>query len=238
MHATYLYVTESFLQKRYPNRSARVVAASNVELDLPNHGHTSTKKRENHGRWMNMPQKSGLLLRWGTATRGIQIALEAMVAVVQVYPRATLNILGPGDISPWLRMAERLNIVQNVVFHGTCSPGEAVLSWLDTMDIYIQPSLQEGLPRALIEAMSRGLPSIATHIAGIPELLTDEDMIEPNNAKALASKLVEKMGSVSWRLESSNRNVETSLNYEREVLLAKRTDFYADFARVCNEKQV
>ncbi|MDE0994578.1 MAG: glycosyltransferase family 4 protein, partial [Rhodospirillales bacterium] len=182
--------------------------------------------------------KIGVIASLGNRYKGIQVALAAMVAVVQVYPRATLNILGPGDISPWFRMAERLNIVENVVFHGTCSPGEPVLSWLDTMDIYIQPSLQEGLPRALIEAMSRGLPSIATHIAGIPELLTDEDMIEPNNAKALASKLVEKMGSVSWRLESSNRNVQTSLNYEREVLLAKRTDFYTDFARVCNEKQV
>lgn len=53
-------------------------------------------------------------------------------------------------------------------------PHDKVFTWLDSIDIYAQPSRQEGLPRAMIEAMSRGIPCIGAKTAGIPELIDNK----------------------------------------------------------------
>ena len=64
-----------------------------------------------------------------------------------------------------------------------------MFEWLDDMDLYIQPSLQEGLPRAVVEAMSRGLPALGAHTGGIPELLGEDCIFPRKGVDAIAELL-------------------------------------------------
>ncbi|GAB3976194.1 glycosyltransferase family 4 protein [Plantactinospora veratri] len=80
--------------------------------------------------------------------------------------------LGDGRYRPRLeRLATDLGVRRQVHFTGTISAATEVRRQLDAADLFVMPSRTEGLPKALIEAMARGLPAVATSVGGIPELL-------------------------------------------------------------------
>ena len=94
------------------------------------------------------------------------------------------------------------------------------------MDIYIQPSLTEGLPRALIEAMSRGLPCLASRAGGIPELLPEHCTFEEFSQEIFSNMLLEILESEELRAQLGNKNFVQSLNYNFETLELKRRSFW------------
>src|SRR5699024_9667719 len=101
------------------------------------------------------------------------------------------EILGDGDQSSWKLLAKELGIEDNVKFKGVLPGGKPVLSWLESIDVYIQPSFQEGLPRAVIEAMSQGCPVVGSNAGGIPELIQDEYIHDMGDYEELSSLLKE-----------------------------------------------
>src|SRR5699024_1452325 len=82
-----------------------------------------------------------------------------------------IHILGEGNSSYLNSIIKEHNMISRVHFDGTRQSGKEVFQWLDNIDLYLHPSLTEGLPRALIEAMSRGCLVIGSNRGGIPELL-------------------------------------------------------------------
>ncbi|MBP1712751.1 MAG: glycosyltransferase, partial [Deltaproteobacteria bacterium] len=89
---------------------------------------------------------------------------------------------------------------------------------LDTADLFVLASRTEGLPRAMIEAMSIGLPCIGSDVGGIPELLDKADIFPPNNIKALTEKMIE-VNTEKGRLEKMGfRNMEKAKEFRREKL--------------------
>ena len=80
-------------------------------------------------------------------------------------------------------------------FLGRVDDREAIRAHLDQADLFCMPSHTEGLPRALVEAMARGVPAIGTRVGGIPELLPDEQMVEPGSPAALAVLISALVGS-------------------------------------------
>ena len=65
--------------------------------------------------------------------------------------------------------------------------GHGVTEQLDAADVFVLPSRQEGLPRAMIEAMARSLPCVGSDVGGISELIPDW-VVPPNDPQALALK--------------------------------------------------
>ena len=98
------------------------------------------------------------------------------------------------------------------------------------LDLYVQPSLHEGLPRALIEAMSRGLPALASSCGGIPELLPPECLHRPGDDKALAKQLARMVQTPAWRMQQAERNFREARNYYRDRLESQRDAFWGRFA--------
>ena len=84
---------------------------------------------------------------------------------------------------------KNFGVENQVFFDGTLPGGQPVYDWLDDLDLYLIPSLQEGLPRALVEAMSRGCPAIGAKTGGIPELLGKDCIYGRKNYKKLAKKI-------------------------------------------------
>lgn len=99
-------------------------------------------------------------------------------------------ILGEGPRRPELESAiRRRNLEKSVWLLGE---RQDMTAWLSTLDIFILPSLWEGLPNALLEAMALGLPVIASSVDGVPEAVADGRnglLVPPGNPQALAAAL-------------------------------------------------
>ena len=93
-----------------------------------------------------------------------------------------------------------------------------VRAQLDDADLFVLPSLGEGLPRSMIEAMARALPCIGSTAGGIPELLPQEDLVPPGDARALAQKIREVLTNPHRLTQMSARNLATSQQYCEEKL--------------------
>ena len=162
-HAPYaVYVTNAFLQRRYPTRGISA-AVSDVELapaDAAVLAHRLEKIRTHSGKLV-----LGTAAAVNVAFKGQRYVIEAL-ARLKAAGRTDVEyrLAGGGDPTALRELAQRLGVAEQVAFAGSL-PHDAVFSWLDGLDLYIQPSLQEGLPRALIEAMSRGLPAFAAHLS-------------------------------------------------------------------------
>lgn len=101
--------------------------------------------------------------------KGLTYLLDAMPAVWRGYPEARLLIAGEGPLAEMLaeragRLGDRIRLL---------GPRSDVPRLLAAADIYCLPSIDEGLPLALAEAMAEGLPAVATRVGGIPELIRD-----------------------------------------------------------------
>lgn len=221
-----IYVTQSALQSEFPNRGL-TAAASNVELPMAPliHG-TRTYEAP------NMPMKIGLIGSYSTNYKGIDIAIRAIAALHLQGVACALHILGSGDDAPYRKLAENLDCAQMVHFDGIRRGGIEVAEWLDNMDIYIQPSRQEGLPRALVEAMARGLPAIGSDLAGIPELLPTRWLIPTDDVNALADRVRILLASQEERQTAGEANLLRARDYDREVLRERRQDFWKEAARL------
>lgn len=124
------------------------------------------------------------------------------------------------------RLARRLGIAERVEFLGHVGDRSRLRELLDEADLFVLPSRQEGLPRAVIEAMARGLPCISTTVGGIPELLPSEDLVPPNDAQALADAMATVLVDPQRRWAMSKRNLQTAANYVAPVLRARRMEMY------------
>ncbi|MEI8191734.1 MAG: glycosyltransferase, partial [candidate division NC10 bacterium] len=100
------------------------------------------------------------------AQKGHVFLLEAVAKIRATYPVKCI-IFGEGPLKDELaKTAWSLGLANAVYFAGE---QDDMPGWLSALDIYVQPSLWEGLPNALLEAMALGLPVVATRVDGIPE---------------------------------------------------------------------
>jgi glycosyltransferase involved in cell wall biosynthesis len=225
-----IYVTREFLQRRYPTSASNCCAVSDVELAPVNEDVLNRRlARIDDLPRSPRPLKLGLIGTLKGRFKGIDTLLRAVSKQREGSRGCSVHILGPGDPSQWIALAHRLGIAERVSFDGTLPPGEPVRTWLDSIDLYLQPSLKEGLPRALIEAMSRGCPVIASNVAGIPELLPEQDMVVPGSASGLESLLRRRVDDVAWMRDRARRNWEASRGFERTSLEARRLKFWGQF---------
>ena len=130
----------------------------------------------------------GTVSRLYEPTKGINILLEAF-RIIQDSVDSELLIIGGGKDEKSLKeKSEKMKI--NVSFLGARSDiGEI----LQVLDIFVLPSLSEGFPVVILEAMASGLPIIATSIGGIPEAVENGQtgfIVEPGNANELATNII------------------------------------------------
>jgi len=122
------------------------------------------------------------------------------------------------------KMASKLGIENQIFFLGSLTH-EEVFNLLDTIDVYIQPSLTEGLPRALVEAMSRGCLCLGSDVGGIPELLDKNCLFKKKSSKSISSILMKLENVEKICIE----NYKKSKKFEKLKLDAKRNKIYNNF---------
>lgn len=223
-----LYVTETFLQNRYPAKEKTVVTfCSNVEI--PRVNQVVLEKRQLFIKKLFNREKIvfGLIGNYSSKYKGIDVAIKSLAEAR--FENWEFQVLGNGDASTYQHLAKEFGVQDKVKFIGSLPSGLPVFDWLDTIDIYLHPSFQEGLPRALAEAMSRGCPAIASNTAGIPELLPEQWMIDAGDSKSLASKIEQLSKDVDLQLHLSEQNFNRAKSYYKPVLDERRTEFWRSF---------
>lgn len=219
-----LYVTSEFLQSRYPSYGAQAVA-SNVEIPAPD-PHT-LDERLRHIASERKPVVFGMIAALFHKEKGIDVAIRAFAEVRRHVRDIELWILGPGDPASWQEVAEHFRVADAVTFHGTLPRGEPVLRWLDGIDVYVQASFQEGLPRALIEALSRGCPALASSAGGTAELVAPDALHKPSDWKRLAGQMTVALNR-GWQERNARLNFERSKSYVKTHLDQVRQNFWSE----------
>ena len=219
--AAALYVTKSALQRRYPCPNY-AVGVSDVELPA--------RYVLDSPLTYSVDQTHFDLILVGSLEqlyKAPHIAIAAVGHCVEQGLDLTLRILGDGKYRSELeQQAESLGISSRVKFLGKLPAGDPVFAELDRANLFLMPSFQEGLPRAMVEAMARGKPCLGSTVGGIPELLPPEDLVPPGDVAALATKIREVVTRPDRMSQMSARNLETARGYVEGVLREQRNEFY------------
>lgn len=229
-----IYVTQNFLQMRYPTKGHQA-AASNVEINQA--PIDVLEKRLAKIESYNLPLKIGLMGNYGNHLKGVGIAIKALGHVKNNVPPFEFRILGKGDSSLWKDYINEAGLQGRVFFDAPRKPGAPVMEWLDQLDFYIQPSFHEGLPRALIEALSRGLPALASDAGGTEELLTPDNIHIRGDIEELAHRLEAVIGDKVWMKEQAHLNFDTAKMYSRDMLLPIRQNFWSDVRKMVSSRK-
>lgn len=232
-----LYVTKDYLERVYPI-SGKQCGITDACIDYIS-DEVYTKRTEKI-RALDIKKKVsiGLIGFYHDTRKGIDTAIRALANIPVDTMNAELNILALGteeDREKWRRYAESIGFKHKIYFPQPCCSTEEVLKWIDTQDINILPSRSEGLPRCIVEAMSRGCPVISTTVCGIPELIENRWLHKPGDYKKLSELITEMVLSKENMLAAAKLNFENSKEYLRSELTEKRNAFLTEFRDYCEE---
>lgn len=217
------YVTEKALQSRY-SPSPEAFSSHYSSIELPDSA-IVTAPREAY-----QEKSTFTLITVGTLAqlyKAPDVLIDAVAACVRDGLDLKLVLVGDGKHRAELEArVTALNLKERVHFCGQLPAGDAVLAQLDQADLFVLPSYQEGLPRAMIEAMARALPCIGSNVGGIPELLPDEYRVPPGDVIALAAKIREVITNPGRMNQMSVCNLKKAKDYSVDILQERRTEFY------------
>ncbi len=222
-----LYVSRRFLQKRYPCRN---LTTSCPDTNLPETPLEVLARRLEYIRTMNERPviRLGLIASLNVGYKGHDTAIRALALLAPRYKHLQLVFLGDGSPDKWKRLAEQEGVVEHVEFQGSLPGGKPVLDWLDNLDIFLMPSLQETLGRALVEAMSRGCPAIGGAGTAVPEQLPDDCIHARKNAAELAA-LIQRMLEEPYYMElCAIENFHCARKYSETLLAPHRQKFWKE----------
>lgn len=230
-----LYVTEKHLQKVYPISGKQCGCTDTV---LPYITEASLQKRIQKIEGMPADEiHIGMVTSYHDNRKGLDTAIKAIGLIRK--KKVTLHVLGLGteeDRQKWLDYAKNHGAEGKLVFDPSLSGVEKVLQWNDTMDLCILPSRSEGLPRCVVESISRGCPNIISNVCGMPELVGRHWVHEPEDHRRLAELIEELTGDPELMKQVATENFNHSKNYEHSVLKAKRNAFLEEFKAHCRKK--
>ncbi|MCZ4541781.1 glycosyltransferase family 4 protein [Dietzia maris] len=163
--------------------------------------------------------------------KGHDLLIQCMPKLLADFPQTSLVLVGDGRLQSDLRnLADSLSVTDRVHFYGFVSSRQQLATIISNAEVFAMPSRAEGLPRALIEAMSLGVASIGSRVGGISELLSDDVLFESESSEALYSKLKGLLadGPARRRIGLEQKTfitkylIDNSPSYRAELKLATR----------------
>lgn len=125
------------------------------------------------------------------------VLITAATHVLRARPGTRFTLMGSGALDPRVSTCLRTAGVQDAFEHLPSGDAHAVTGLLERSHILALPSRWEGLPYTLLEAMAAGVPTVATAVGGIPDVITDGVdglLVPPEDPKALARALLRLLG--------------------------------------------
>ena len=234
------YVTRDYLQKKYPSYlktnsdDGKHFESYYSTIRLKESFFALPKKYENRKQFTIIHTANNM----NNNVKGHKELLEAVDRVVRQGYDVLVRFVGDGLLrNSFERKMKELGLEKRVTFVGRLSGSNEVRKELLNADFLVFPTKAEGLPRTIIEAMAVGLPCISTPVAGIPELLEAEDMIEPQNIEGFAKRITEFITNPKLMEDKSIRNIAKAREYSEEVLSKRRNAFYKELKEKAKESR-
>lgn len=221
-----LYVSKKFLQERYPSK-CNTIGVSDVKIDFPDLSILEKRIERIEKYDKNTVYKFGLIGSLKVNYKGHDTAIKAL-ARIKDNIKFELHFLGTNNeasIKKWSNLAKKHGIQDKLFFDGVLPGGKPVLNWIDNIDIYLIPSLTEGLPRALVEAMSRASVCIGVKAGGIPELLSQNMIVSKKDYKNMSKLIVKLLNDKKTMIDEAKNNFNKSKNYTENRLTQQRYNF-------------
>ncbi|NJP08009.1 MAG: glycosyltransferase family 4 protein, partial [Chloroflexaceae bacterium] len=156
--------------------------------------------------------------------KGFTVLLDAWPHVLAGYPQALLVMVGYGDLRPALeQQARKLGIANQVCFTGQLERARAA-AYMAASDIFVLPIIRDqgvdGLPNVLLEAMGAARPVVASHVAGVPDVITHEQhglIVPERQPQVLAQAIIRLLAepALAQRMGlAARQRIETELTWD------------------------
>jgi len=146
-------------------------------------------------RALNLPQDRKIILTVGNLEpiKGQKYLVEALKQIARERKDVLCAIVGAGKLRGSLeRQIRSLGLDDHVVLAGG-KPHDEIPLWMNACDLFVLPSLNEGNPTVMFEALGCGKPFVGTKVGGVPEVISSDDyglLVEPADPGDLAEKIL------------------------------------------------
>lgn len=230
------YVTQFALQERYPSY-AKLYGENKEHFESY---YSSILLEEDYfwkERKFNSNKDQFTIVHVNSCITDFSKGHDVVIRAVKMLRDRGLNVniefIGDGPKREFFeKFSRELGIEDYVEFTGLLSSPQEVRSVLIESDLLMFPTIGEGLPRTVIEAMAVGLPCLSTAVNGIPELLEKEYLFDQQDVKGFADKSAEILTDESKYKKISERNFCKAHEYENGVLTERRNEFYRRLLRL------
>lgn len=231
------YVTEKYLQERYPCRAILGdkdgFTESYSSVELPDDTFASPRKHTKKDKIVI----SHVTNSFTTFGKGHVPLMKALKKLKDRGYTAEAVFVGDGPLKPQFEeIAKELGVAENITFTGRLANGNEVRKVIKNSDIFVFPTMAEGLPRVVLEAMAEGLPVISSPVCGIPEILQKSCLVEYEDSKGYADTIERLINNPEEMDRLSEENLSVAHKFSSSRLQEKRISFYKKL-RECVENK-
>ncbi|QYJ67304.1 glycosyltransferase family 4 protein [Flavobacterium litorale] len=221
-----IYVTDKYLQQKYPSPS-KSVNCSNVVVN-----YTEDSVLEKRLAKIDNKPSDEIMTLCTVAAIDVKYKGQAeVIKAVSILKKQNIfvkyKIVGQGNPERLNNIIQTCGVEDLVDIVGPVKH-DKVFEFIDGVDVYVQPSKTEGLPRAVIEALSRGCPSIGSRVGGIPELIQQELLFNSESTTEIA-EVIKRISNKDLQRKVAKENFEKAKEYQFEIIDKRRKSFYKEF---------
>ena len=230
------YVTENYLQSKYPCKAllgqSKYFYSSYSSVELPDNMYAEPRNYSLKDKWI-IGHVAASFTGYG---KGQTVLMEAVKIIREKGYNVNIRFIGDGPLrKEFETYAKSLNIQDAVSFLGSFPNGNEVRRELRKCDLFVFPTKAEGLPRCVLEAMAEGLPVISSPVCGIPEIISNDYLVDYRRPDLYADKIISIINNPSILTQMSKDNINTAIKFKSSILTEKRNAFYKqlkDYKRV------
>lgn len=217
-----VYTSKKFLPERYPTRGQHSHASNVFLRDFDD---SAIERRLEKIALLNKSVTIGSCGQIDLPFKGHKFVVEAISIMNRQGYNFCYELVGAGNPEYIVNIARRFGVEDRLKITGPKQHND-VFEWLDSIDIYAQPSLTEGMPRALVEAMSSAVPCLGSAAGAIPELLPPHCLFEKKNILSLTNTLKYIYNHMS---ETAMEVYARAKDYDSKHIEARRKKIFENF---------
>jgi glycosyltransferase involved in cell wall biosynthesis len=205
------------------------LAIINSGIDLEKFKQPPFPLKRNFKKELGIPENALIVGTVGrlVPVKGPEFLIEAARRIIPKYPNVFFVFMGDGYLRRDLeRKTSEMGIRENVIFLGWRNDAPKIIS---LFDIFVLPSLNEGMGRVLVEAMALGKPIVASNIGGIPDLVIHGKngfLAPPKNSEELARYIRILLEDRERREKMGLAGKESVSNFSKEKMVEKIAELY------------
>jgi len=202
------------------------------------------KQRPRKRKELGIPADSLVIgyVGWLIPIKGVTYLVSAMARILEQHPKSLLVLVGKGDDKGneeinLKEQVERAGLADKVRFLGWRSDVDEIMG---CFDIFVLPSLNEGMGRVLVEAMAAGLPIVASRVGGINDLVKDGHnglLVPPADTPALENAISALLEDKKKRKRMGKAGKKMCRPYSAEAMVEQIDDLYRELLKKYAQNQ-